>query len=449
MKKKIFVILIFILLTLLAVSCDNNEREPEFYFEDRVCEYNSLPQRIAAASNIDGTFDYVYKGIGFDYESAYPPSEVGTYSVRVDFESEKGHQIQKTATLIIGNEFIFNEEKDAVLGYNGTSNEVFIPNYCYGEQVTTLSSWAFLNNTLLETVILSRNITTIQEDAFYGADNLTKLIAYGEAELSIIGDVPNSLKELEIHKKTCEINGNAFKGVTQIPMLSIPYDLGDLDYQEMFDNSTFSALRLSNIDILQNELTSSIISIYLNVCYSYYYDTSHFPDQPYVKELILINDTTNIDDIFLTSVFSEYSGLERIYTPAYVQNHLNFVNGIHFIIDEGTLILPHYMLSGVNMKKISLPDSLISIGNKSMDGNGIEEITIPGNVTNIGDYAFYNCLNLSIVIMESITPPTLGEQAFYDTHVELKIYVPAESLDVYKNASGWSDHKDRIFAIAE
>ena len=29
------------------------------------------------------------------------------------------------------------------------------------------------------------------------------------------------------------------------------------------------------------------------------------------------------------------------------------------------------------------------------------------------------------------------------------IYVPAESVELYKNASGWKDYADRIFAIEE
>ncbi|MBR5454439.1 MAG: leucine-rich repeat protein, partial [Rikenellaceae bacterium] len=71
-------------------------------------------------------------------------------------------------------------------------------------------------------------------------------------------------------------------------------------------------------------------------------------------------------------------------------------------------------------------------------------ITIPENVTMIGAWAFVSCSALSNVYCKAINPPTLGSKAFNGNASGRKIYVPAESVDAYKSAEGWSDYADDI-----
>ena len=77
---------------------------------------------------------------------------------------------------------------------------------------------------------------------------------------------------------------------------------------------------------------------------------------------------------------------------------------------------------------------------------GIKSITIGENIKAIENGAFESASSLEYVVMESSTPPTLGESVFYGID-DYKIYVPAGSVDTYKTADGWSNYADRIFAI--
>ena len=77
----------------------------------------------------------------------------------------------------------------------------------------------------------------------------------------------------------------------------------------------------------------------------------------------------------------------------------------------------------------------------------LTSVTIPDSVTGIGTTAFYECSNLTSVTVEATTPPTLGEAVFDNTHISLIIYVPSQSVNAYKAASGWSDYASRIQAI--
>lgn len=50
--------------------------------------------------------------------------------------------------------------------------------------------------------------------------------------------------------------------------------------------------------------------------------------------------------------------------------------------------------------------------------------------------------------VNSTTPPTLEYHVFGDA-LWTKIYVPSASVDAYKNADGWSDYADKIYAIED
>ena len=63
--------------------------------------------------------------------------------------------------------------------------------------------------------------------------------------------------------------------------------------------------------------------------------------------------------------------------------------------------------------------------------------------------AFENCTSLTSLTIRATTPPELSDSAFLGTSTDLTIYVPSESVDVYKSATNWSEYADQIQAIEE
>ncbi len=93
-----------------------------------------------------------------------------------------------------------------------------------------------------------------------------------------------------------------------------------------------------------------------------------------------------------------------------------------------------YGCSGLT--SVAIPASVTTIGDDTFgDCRGLTSVTIPASVTSIGFYAFGDCSGLTSLPVKAMTPPTCEDDPFsvYDT-----LYVPKESVDLYKSTSPWS-----------
>ena len=101
-----------------------------------------------------------------------------------------------------------------------------------------------------------------------------------------------------------------------------------------------------------------------------------------------------------------------------------------------------------SLVKVTLPETLIKIGdNTFVHCSGIKKLDIPQSVSTIGANVFYNCTNLSVFICRAVTPPAMAS-SFTTSPADLKIYVPDDSVEAYKQASGWSKYAEKIFALS-
>ena len=77
----------------------------------------------------------------------------------------------------------------------------------------------------------------------------------------------------------------------------------------------------------------------------------------------------------------------------------------------------------------------------------LKSIEIPSGVTSIGAGAFGDCNSLSTVTFLGETPPMYTDNVFYQCTALSDIYVPAGSVNAYKET--WSEYADKISAITE
>ena len=95
---------------------------------------------------------------------------------------------------------------------------------------------------------------------------------------------------------------------------------------------------------------------------------------------------------------------------------------------------------------ITLPDGVTSIGSSAFQKcAALTAITLPAGLTIIGGYAFRDCSKLAEINIFAPSLQTYGYNAFRDTHADLKISVPAISLEEYKTQ--WSAYADKFVAL--
>ena len=98
---------------------------------------------------------------------------------------------------------------------------------------------------------------------------------------------------------------------------------------------------------------------------------------------------------------------------------------------------------------ISLPNSVTSIGMGAFyNCTNLSKILLPPALQTIGCGAFANCTSLKEVTCLATVPPTREEmlpnaptdEIFYGVNVaNIPLYVPAESIELYKKADHWKD----------
>lgn len=93
--------------------------------------------------------------------------------------------------------------------------------------------------------------------------------------------------------------------------------------------------------------------------------------------------------------------------------------------------------------EVTLGNKLQFIGDYAFCYTALKTITLPKSVSYIGNNAFASNSNLKTVYCKATVPPEMPSWAFYPSSI---VYVPRQSLDLYKQAPGWSTYASKIQA---
>jgi hypothetical protein len=257
------------------------------------------------------------------------------------------------------------------------------------EGLSFITSYAFSGCTSLALTSLPAGLSYISDGAFLGCTNLA------------LTSLPEGLGFIDF---------SAFRDCTSLALTSLPVGLTEIG-GSVFENCT--SLALTELPAGLIEINSRAFSGCTNLV---------------LKELPA--GITSIDE----KAFQDCTKLALTSLPARI-----------------TSIGRSAFDGCTNLALTELPEGLTYIGSGAFSGcTGLTEIALTAElIDEILDYAFEGCENLALVTCHAITPPWLGADVFYGTHPNLRIEVPAESVDAYKAAYGWSEYADRIYAIGD
>ena len=283
--------------------------------------------------------------------------------------------------------------------------EVTIP-----ETVTRIGSYVFQGCIGLTHITIPEGVTSIGDGVFLRCTSLTKIT---------------------IPEGVTTIGTNSFNNCTSLTSITIPESV------TIIGNGAF----LSCTSLTSITIPESVTIIGIDAFYSCYGLTSiTIPEG-----VTIIGDSAFLNCTSLTSITIP-EGVTSIGSSVF--QYCTSLTSIT-IPERVTSIGEHAFQGCTSLTSITIPEGVTSIGNYAFWGcTSLPSITIPESVTIIGNGAFSSCYGLTSITIKPVVPPT-GRSSMFDLYSDCPIYVPAVSVEAYKNAQYWSDYADRIQSISQ
>ena len=245
---------------------------------------------------------------------------------------------------------------------------------------------------------------------WYDYRSSLKSLVIGDGVTSIggyaFGDC-SSLTSITIPDSVTSIGGGAFSHCSGLTSITIPDGVTSIGSSAFYDCSSLTSITLPD----------SVTSI----------DSGTFSDCSSLTSITIPDSVVWIDD----SAFFRCSSLTNVYitdigawcgiafggdlaSPMFYAKNI-YLNGSKIVsvdVLQGVTALNYTFLGFKDLVRVTLPDSVTSIGDRTFDGcSSLTSITIPDSVTSIGDRTFNGCSSLtSITIPNSVT--SIGDCTF-------------------------------------
>ncbi|MBR1996374.1 MAG: leucine-rich repeat domain-containing protein [Paludibacteraceae bacterium] len=149
--------------------------------------------------------------------------------------------------------------------------------------------------------------------------------------------------------------------------------------------------------------------------------TSAFADCKYVKSIVIPASVEKIDD-------SAFENCRMLSALTFASNaDLSYIGNWAFYNCH-------------ELKNIVIPEGVTEIGYAAFYGcTYLSELTLPESMQYIADNGFALCSKLRRMNVAASTPPTVAARTFEDVDRAIPVYVPTESIGLYKTAPIWKE----------
>ena len=310
---------------------------------------------------------------------------------------------------------------------------VTIPN-----SVTTIGNYAFSYCHSLTSIEIPNSVTSIGDNAFSWCYNLTSIEipnsvtsigseAFGEC---------SSLTSITISNSVTSIGDGAFYGCSELTSITIPNSVTSIGYCAFYGCSKLASVMWNAKKC--NDFT------YSNTPF-YYYDSSNTSNNFDLNEQITSFTFGDNVEYIPASLCSGMSNLTSITIPKSVTSIGDYAfyecTGLTSVTIPNSVTSIGQSAFGdcSSLSSVTIANSVTSIGESAFNGcSSLTSVTIPNSVTSIGKWAFYYCTSLTSISCEAVTPPTLmSTDVFWS--VSIPLYVPAQSINLYKSRYGWKN----------
>ena len=393
---------------------------------------------------------------------------------------------------------VYTADKDTLLIFPTGKTSKF---YTLDFPVKTIGSSAFTNATHLQTIAIPEGVTTIGDAAFYNCTSLQK-VSFPESitkiEMSAFGFC-EKLESVVLPPNITEVTTTLLFGCTSLRSVTIPAGVTNINLTPFVKCPSLTEITclattpptLHAMAFISMKLGD--ITLYVpEEAVETYKATPKWKDfnvQPVTKiehfkigdlyyNLNLQDKTAQVTWHFYNS-FDNYKSQTAVNIPAAVsyegqelsvteigkQAFAYCTTGITSVsIPEGVVCISDSafyaceVLADVNfpnsierigieafsicraLKEVVIPNSVTSIGPMAFNScSTLTSVTIGSGVTTIGSMAFMLCTALKTIYNYAVTPQEIDFYTFLNVPTACILYVPAESVELYKAAPTWKN----------
>lgn len=270
-----------------------------------------------------------------------------------------------------------------------------------GSGIQEIGSYAFSGCSGLTSAQLSHNIDTLKHGLFEDCTGLETIT------------IPSSVTVLE---------GSVFSGCTHLKSITISSGVTLIGTYAFYNCTDLDSIKIpNNVKEINTYAFSNCTGLKKVVING---GVEHIRRGAFM-------DCTNISELTIKE------GVGEIHSEAFSGcNHL-----VSVVIPNSVSAISSRTFYGCSsLKSVIIGNGVTSISRAAfMDCTGLDTITIPQNVSSIGDSVFYNCNHLKYITCKSKTPPSSSSHTFY---TDCNLYVQADAINAYKEASNWQDFKE-------
>ena len=285
--------------------------------------------------------------------------------------------------------------------------------------LTSIIGGAFEGCSGLTSVTIPNIVTNIGFRAFSGCNNLPIVNGIRYADTYLVGVIDKSLSSYSIKEDTRWIGDWAFSNCTALTSITIPnavIKIGAFAFEDCRSLTSFC---------FPNSVT--------------YVDwEGMFEGCTNLTSLTIGKGLENIN-----AGFGAFGGCENLANIEVVSGNPRYDsrNNCNAVIETSSNAL---VLGGTNT---TIPNGVTSIKEAAfVSRQGLRSIVIPSSVATIEEGAFYGCSGLLSITNYATTPQNITEDVFSGTDeypgvakLHCKLYVPENSIPMYKVAIGWRD----------
>ncbi len=325
-----------------------------------------------------------------------------------------------------------------------------------GNDVTSIPEKAFYNCSGLTTVVIGNSVTTIEDEAFERCSELENLYSLNSEPptcgSSVFYSVKISACTLYVPKGAKEAYASAdtwknfYEIIEILPIDEIYEKLSEeISSTKDFFEETWTSITEDYPDVVDefreeyNALINELTQL-LEQLKEYFENDELDYDKAIQIRSELEELTKKIEDLVEKAIKANWS-------------YDFFVDGIYYNRLSSSSLMVEAMYAETNSPysgMVIIPATVQYNGDTYTVStiaetpfsyiNGIESITIPSSISNIGQRSFSNCTNITNVICEWENPSnvSVSESSFNGVYSTATLYVPLGTSETYQSLAPWS-----------